>query len=57
MQRRNRVDDPHGERQEPIEGHGRADHVRERFTAHQLTQQQPSSWSFEVESRPFKETW
>lgn len=26
-------------------------------TAYQLTRQHPSAWSFEVEARPFKETW
>jgi NAD(P)-dependent dehydrogenase (short-subunit alcohol dehydrogenase family) len=26
-------------------------------TAYQLTRQDPSAWSFEVEARPFKETW
>jgi hypothetical protein len=26
-------------------------------TAFHLTTQAPSAWSFEVEARPFKETW
>ena len=26
-------------------------------TAFQLTQQDPAAWSFEVEARPFKESW
>ena len=26
-------------------------------TAFRLTTQHPSGWSFEVEARPFKETW
>ena len=26
-------------------------------TVYQLTRQHPAAWSFEVEARPYKETW